>query len=128
MEALESRPRRRFLNYFLGSSLGAVVVSFLYPIIRFASPPLIPEATTNQVEAGDTSDPAIAPRLRYARRAEIGEPMRARLLAVAAVVILWTFVCAGGAAFAQTSCIHCHGGDLFDDAAKAKVKHFNVYV
>ena len=59
MEALISQPRRRFLNWFLGTSLGAVVVSFLYPIIRFASPPRIPEATTNQVEAGDTSDPQL---------------------------------------------------------------------
>jgi Rieske Fe-S protein len=56
MDVLESQPRRRFLNWFLGSSFGAVVVSFLYPIVRFASPPLIPEATTNQVEAGDTAD------------------------------------------------------------------------
>jgi len=59
MEALESRPRRSFLNWFLGSSLVAVVGSFLYPIIRFISPPRIPEATTNQVEAGDTSDPVL---------------------------------------------------------------------
>jgi len=53
--------------------------------------------------------------------------MRARLLAVA-VVILWAILCGRGVAYAQTSCIHCHGGDLFDDAAKAKVKHFNVDV
>lgn len=57
MEALASLPRRRFVNWFLGTSLGALVVSALYPIIRFTSPPRIPEAATNQVEAGDTSDP-----------------------------------------------------------------------
>src|SRR5947199_2719988 len=28
----------------------------------------------------------------------------------------------------ETSCIHCHGGELFDDAAKAKVRHFGVDV
>ena len=33
-----------------------MVVSFLYPVIRFVSPPVIPEASTSQVEAGDTSD------------------------------------------------------------------------
>jgi Rieske Fe-S protein len=57
MEALPTLPRRRFLNWFLGTSLGALVASVLYPIFRFASPPRIPEATTNQVEAGDVSDP-----------------------------------------------------------------------
>ncbi|HSY50080.1 MAG TPA: hypothetical protein VLC46_14795 [Thermoanaerobaculia bacterium] len=49
--------------------------------------------------------------------------MRARLIAVAVVLF-----CATGVALAQTSCIHCHGGDLFDDAAKAKVKNFHVDV
>src|SRR6266700_4114341 len=29
---------------------------------------------------------------------------------------------------AETSCIHCHGGELFDDAGKAKVRHFGVDV
>ncbi len=57
MEALAPLPRRRFVNWFLGTSLGALVVSALYPIISFTSPPRIPEAATNQVEAGDTSDP-----------------------------------------------------------------------
>ena len=52
-------PRRRFVNWFLGSSVGALVASALYPILRFACPPRIPEATTNQVEAGDTSDPVL---------------------------------------------------------------------
>jgi Cytochrome c3 len=28
----------------------------------------------------------------------------------------------------ETSCIHCHGGELFDEAAQAKVKHFNIDV
>jgi len=28
----------------------------------------------------------------------------------------------------ETSCIHCHGGELFDDAGKAKVRHFGVDV
>lgn len=29
---------------------------------------------------------------------------------------------------AETSCIHCHGGEMFDEAARAKVKHFNIDV
>jgi hypothetical protein len=49
--------------------------------------------------------------------------MRARLIAVAVALF-----CATGMAFAQTSCIHCHGGELFDEAGRAKVKHFNVDV
>jgi cytochrome b6-f complex iron-sulfur subunit len=60
MEALPLLPRRRFLNWFLGTSFGALIVSVVYPIIRYANPPRIPEAATNQVEAGDVSDPAFA--------------------------------------------------------------------
>ena len=29
---------------------------------------------------------------------------------------------------AETSCTHCHGGELFDEAGRAKVKHFNIDV
>ena len=56
MDLHAPQPRRSFLNWFLGTSLGAVVVAAVYPILRYASPPRIPEATTNSVEAGDTSD------------------------------------------------------------------------
>ena len=28
----------------------------------------------------------------------------------------------------ETSCTHCHGGELFDEAGQAKVKHFNIDV
>lgn len=28
----------------------------------------------------------------------------------------------------ETSCVHCHGGELFDEAGRAKVKHFGVDV
>ena len=51
--------RRRFLNWFLGTSTGALVASIIYPAFRFMSPPEIPEATTNQVEAGPTNDPEL---------------------------------------------------------------------
>jgi cytochrome b6-f complex iron-sulfur subunit len=51
--------RRRFLNGFLGTSFGALVASVLYPILRYVSPPRIPEASTNQIEAGLTNDPVL---------------------------------------------------------------------
>lgn len=54
--------RRRFLNWFLGSSTVALVASILYPVLRFLSPPEAPEASTNQVEAGPTNDPEFLDR------------------------------------------------------------------
>ncbi len=50
--------RRRFLNWFLGTSVGALFVSIAYPVSRFVSPPRVPEASTNQVDAGLVNDPA----------------------------------------------------------------------
>ena len=52
--------RRSFLNWFLGTSFGALFISVLYPAARFVSPPRIPEATTNQIEAGTTADPVFS--------------------------------------------------------------------
>jgi len=49
--------RRRFLNWFLGTSVGALFASVAYPVVRFVSPPDVPESTTNQVDAGPISDP-----------------------------------------------------------------------
>lgn len=49
--------RRRFLNWFLGTSVGALFASVAYPIARFVSPPAVPESTTNQVDAGSIADP-----------------------------------------------------------------------
>lgn len=60
MESVKnSSNRRSFLNWFLGTSVGALFVSVAYPVARFVSPPRIPEASTNQVEAGLTSDPQL---------------------------------------------------------------------
>ncbi len=53
------RGRRSFLSWFLGTSTGALCVSVFYPILRFMSPPHVPEAATNQVEAGSTHDPEL---------------------------------------------------------------------
>lgn len=59
-EVSASQPtRRRFLDWFLGTTLGALAVSILYPVARYISPPEVPEASTNQVEAGLTSDPEL---------------------------------------------------------------------
>lgn len=49
--------RRRFLNWFLGTSAGALFASAIYPVVRFVSPPHTPEASTNQVDAGPANDP-----------------------------------------------------------------------
>jgi Rieske Fe-S protein len=49
--------RRKFLNWLLATSGGALLASALYPILRYLSPPNVPEAATNQVEAGPTNDP-----------------------------------------------------------------------
>ena len=49
--------RRGFLGWFLGSSVGALILAVIYPVWHFVNPPRIPEATTNQVDAGTTRDP-----------------------------------------------------------------------
>ncbi len=51
--------RRGFLNWFLGTSVGALFASVAYPVFRFVSPPEIPEASLNQVEAGAVNDPEL---------------------------------------------------------------------
>ena len=43
--------RRTLLNWFLGTSLGGVVATALYPVFRFVIPPEVPEAPTSQVLA-----------------------------------------------------------------------------
>jgi Rieske Fe-S protein len=59
MDALPVHGRRRFLNWFLGSAGGAFLASVLYPVLRYVSPPLIPEASVAEVEAGSTNDPEL---------------------------------------------------------------------
>jgi Rieske Fe-S protein len=57
MDTLPAQGRRRFLNWFLGSAGGAFLASVLYPVLRFVSPPVIPEAAVAEVEVGSTNDP-----------------------------------------------------------------------
>jgi cytochrome b6-f complex iron-sulfur subunit len=59
VEAIPVPSRRRFINWFLGSSFGALIASVVYPVIRYISPPKIAEPSTAQVEAGDTNDPEL---------------------------------------------------------------------
>jgi len=51
--------RRRLLNGFLGGSVAALFAAVAYPVLRYLSPPRIPEATTRQVEAGPVNDPEL---------------------------------------------------------------------
>ncbi len=54
--------RRRFINWLLGTSGGALFAAVFYPVLSFVVPPDVPEATTNQVEAGPTNDPELLDR------------------------------------------------------------------
>jgi len=49
--------RRRFLNSFLGTSLGTLGAAVAYPILRFLQPPRVPETPTSAVDAGRVDDP-----------------------------------------------------------------------
>lgn len=62
MRHTDSTSRRGFLGWFLGTSVGALCLAIVYPILRFVSPPRVPEAATNQVEAGLTNDPELIQR------------------------------------------------------------------
>lgn len=41
--------RRRFLNWILGTSAGAVAAAVLYPVLRYVVPPEVEEASTNSI-------------------------------------------------------------------------------
>jgi len=55
-EAADVSPRRRFLNWFLGTSMGAMCASMVYPLARYIIPPDVPEAQTSRVVAGHEGD------------------------------------------------------------------------
>jgi Rieske Fe-S protein len=48
--------RRSFLNWFLGTSVGAMCVSIVYPIARYITPPEVPEAETSRAVAAREGD------------------------------------------------------------------------
>ncbi|GAB4251313.1 MAG: Rieske (2Fe-2S) protein [Acidobacteriota bacterium] len=62
MNGPEVPKRRRFITWLLGGGLAGFWASVVYPVIRFLSPPDVPEAATNQVEAGRTDDPELQQR------------------------------------------------------------------
>ena len=62
MEDSLSTTRRSFVNWFLGTSTGALMASIALPVLRFLSPPRVPEASTHEVEAGSTHDPELLER------------------------------------------------------------------
>lgn len=53
------RGRRRFLAWFLGTSVTALFASIAWPIVRFLGTPRQPEAATTQVQVGPVNDPEL---------------------------------------------------------------------
>lgn len=56
MEEVAPPQRRTFLNYLLGTSVGAVLAAILYPITRFLVPPKLPESSQLNVVAAKVAD------------------------------------------------------------------------
>ncbi|MBK7601573.1 MAG: Rieske 2Fe-2S domain-containing protein [Acidobacteria bacterium] len=52
----EVNRRRKFLNYLLGTSIGATLVAICYPVTKFLIPPEVTEATQNSVIAGKVNE------------------------------------------------------------------------
>jgi Rieske Fe-S protein len=48
--------RKSFINWLLGTSLGATAAAALYPVLRFVVPPEVAEAPVNRVLAGKLSE------------------------------------------------------------------------
>ena len=46
----QEHSRRRWLTYLLGTSLGASLVSFLYPVLRYVVPPVSSEPSLSEIE------------------------------------------------------------------------------
>jgi cytochrome b6-f complex iron-sulfur subunit len=48
--APDDRSRRRWITGLLGTSVGAMIVSFLYPVLRYLVPPVTSEPSQSEVE------------------------------------------------------------------------------
>lgn len=59
-DSLHTESRRRWISYLLGTSLGATVLSFLYPVLRYIVPPLTSEPSFSEIEL-DVKASEIAP-------------------------------------------------------------------
>lgn len=55
----EMNRRRKFLNYLLGTSVGATLLAIFYPVMKFLIPPEVTEAVQNSVVAGKVSEIAV---------------------------------------------------------------------
>jgi cytochrome b6-f complex iron-sulfur subunit len=57
---MENKPalpkRREFLDYLLGTSLGATLLAIFYPVMKFMIPPAITESAQNSVIAGSVKE------------------------------------------------------------------------
>lgn len=62
MDVPTETSRRRFLTWFLGTSVGALCAAVVYPVVAFLQPPEVPEASTNEVDAGAVNDPELLDR------------------------------------------------------------------
>ena len=51
-----SPKRREFLDYLLGTSIGATLAAIFYPIVKFMIPPLVVESAENSVVAGSVNE------------------------------------------------------------------------
>jgi len=51
-----SPKRREFLDYLLGTSIGATLLAIFYPIVKFMIPPLVVESAENSVVAGSVNE------------------------------------------------------------------------
>lgn len=54
-----SPKRREFLDYLLGTSIGATLLAIFYPIVKFMIPPLVVESAENSVVAGSVNEIAV---------------------------------------------------------------------
>ena len=46
----QEHSRRRWLTYLMGTSLGATLVSFFYPVLRYIVPPVSSEPSLSEIE------------------------------------------------------------------------------
>jgi cytochrome b6-f complex iron-sulfur subunit len=54
-----SPKRREFLDYLLGTSIGATLLAIFYPIVKFMIPPQVVESAENSVVAGSVKEIAV---------------------------------------------------------------------
>lgn len=60
MENKPASPKRReFLDYLLGTSLGATLLAIFYPVMKFMIPPAVTESAENSVVAGSAKEIAV---------------------------------------------------------------------